>query len=49
MEASGEPGEVNISSQTFALIADQFECIQRDSMEVKGKGTTQMYFVRKKS
>ena len=49
MEASGEPGEVNISSQTYALIADQFACIQRDSMEVKGKGATQMYFVHKKA
>ena len=48
MEASGEPGEVNISSQTYTLIAGQFDCVQRGSMEVKGKGSTQMYFVRKK-
>jgi class 3 adenylate cyclase len=45
MESSCEPGKVNISGTTFALIKDQFNCSYRGKMEAKNKGMIDMYFV----
>lgn len=46
MEAAGQPMRVNVSEATFRLIGDQFACEARPLLEVKGKGMTQMYFLR---
>lgn len=45
MESSGEPGKVNISGSTYALIKDQFICTYRGKIEAKNKGEIDMYFV----
>lgn len=45
MESSGEPGKVNISESTYALIKDDFNCVYRGKIEVKNKGAIEMYFV----
>ena len=49
MESSGEPGRVNISSSTFALVKDtpglRFE--SRGLVQAKGKGELEMYFVER--
>ena len=45
MESSGEPGEVNISGSTFAVVKDIFECAHRGQVEAKNKGRIDMYFV----
>ncbi|MBL0048055.1 MAG: adenylate/guanylate cyclase domain-containing protein [Bacteroidetes bacterium] len=37
MESSGEPGKVNISGSTYALIKDQFICTYRGKIEAKIK------------
>ena len=47
MESSGEPGEVNISGTTYALVKDRFECEHRGQVEAKNKGAIDMYFVRR--
>lgn len=47
MESSGEPGEVNISGTTYALVKDYFECEHRGQVEAKNKGRIDMYFVRR--
>ncbi len=47
MESSGEPGEVNISGATHALVKDYFECDHRGQVEAKNKGRIDMYFVRR--
>jgi len=47
MESSGEPGEVNISGTTHALVKDYFECEHRGAVEAKNKGRIDMYFVRR--
>jgi class 3 adenylate cyclase len=47
MESSGEPGEVNVSGSTYALIKDRFECVHRGQIEAKNKGAIDMYFVRR--
>jgi len=46
MEASGEVGRVNVSAYTCHLIRDEFTCVYRGKLEVKGKGLIDMYFVK---
>ncbi len=38
MESSGEPGKVNISGDTFALVKDKFSCTHRGKIDAKNKG-----------
>ena len=45
MEQHGEPGMINISSTTYALVRDSFDCTSRGKIEVKSKGGVEMYFV----
>ncbi|MEP7107019.1 MAG: adenylate/guanylate cyclase domain-containing protein [Ferruginibacter sp.] len=45
MESSGEPGKVNISGSTYALIHDQFRCTYRGEVSAKNKGSIDMYFI----
>ncbi len=45
MEKHGEPGKINISANTYALIRDQFDSKYRGKIEVKSKGSVDMYFL----
>ncbi len=45
MEASGQPGKINITENTYMLIKDFFRCQYRGKMPVKYKGEIDMYFV----
>lgn len=45
MEASSEPGKINITENTYMLIKDFFICTYRGKMPVKYKGEIDMYFV----
>ncbi len=45
MESASEPGRVNVSAATHALIAQHFDCQARGSHAIKGKGLMDMYFV----
>lgn len=45
LETHCEPGRINISSATYDLIKDYFECEYRGSIETKGKGKIDMYFI----
>jgi adenylate cyclase len=45
MESSGEPGKVNISGSTYALVKDVFTCTHRGKIQAKHKGEIDMYFV----
>lgn len=45
MESNGMPGKVNISSATYQLIRDRFECSYRGKHEAKNLGQIDMYFV----
>ena len=49
MESYGEPGEVNISHNTYELIKDDpdFTFEWRGEKDVKGKGMMEMWFVRR--
>ena len=46
MENNGEPGEINISHQTYEMIKDYFVCETRGEVEAKYIGKVKMYFVR---
>lgn len=45
MESAGATGKVNISSSTYELVKNEFECISRGSLHVKNMGNLGMYFV----
>ncbi|MFI5156618.1 MAG: adenylate/guanylate cyclase domain-containing protein [Chitinophagales bacterium] len=46
MESNGEPGQVNISSNTYELIKDWFFCQYRGKISAKNIGEIDMYFVQ---
>ncbi len=45
MESSGEPRKIQISETTHDLIRDQFICNPRGSVQVKGKGEMNTWFL----
>ncbi|MEO5644800.1 MAG: adenylate/guanylate cyclase domain-containing protein, partial [Bacteroidia bacterium] len=45
MESSGEPGRINISESTYALVKDKFTCEHRGKVKAKNKGEIDMYFI----
>lgn len=48
MESSCEPGNVNISGNTYELVKDKFNCVPRGKIQAKNKGEVDMYFVSEK-
>jgi class 3 adenylate cyclase len=50
MESNSEPMRLNISENTYQLVKDRtekYKFIEREPLEVKGKGLLKMYFVEK--
>jgi len=45
MEQHSEAGKVNVSSETYALVKDFFQCTYRGKIDTKSKGEVDMYFV----
>ena len=45
MEQNSKPGRINISAATYELVQNEFNCEPRGSIETKGKGAIEMYFV----
>ena len=45
MESHGTPGRIQISRPTFELIQDQFVCLPRGEIEVKGKGRLETWYL----
>ncbi|NUM32612.1 MAG: tetratricopeptide repeat protein [Bacteroidetes bacterium] len=45
MEQNSEPGFINISESTFALIKEDFNCTCRGVVPIKNKAPVSMYFV----
>lgn len=45
MEQNSQPGRINISAATYELVKNEFNCATRGSIETKGKGAIEMYFV----
>jgi len=47
MESHGVPGRIHISQATYELIKDTFACEPRGTIEVKGKGHMDTWFVER--
>jgi len=47
MESMSEPGRINISENTYALIKKDADCEYRGEIEVKNRGKLKMYFVNR--
>jgi class 3 adenylate cyclase/tetratricopeptide (TPR) repeat protein len=45
MESNGEAGKVNISSTTYELVKEQFNCHHRGKISAKNVGEVDMYFI----
>jgi adenylate cyclase len=45
MEGAGEPGRVNVSEATRALLGAEFHCTPRGDIAAKGKGSIPMFWV----
>ena len=45
MESHGEAGQVHITQATYELLQDEFECLSRGIIDIKGKGEMTTYFV----
>ena len=46
MESHGSPGEIQITRTTYELIRDEFECEPHGTVDVKGKGPMETWFLR---
>lgn len=46
IESAAEAGKINISSSTYEIIKEDFECVHRGKVDVKNKGKIDMYFVK---
>lgn len=49
MESHGVPGKIQISRETYVLIETAFVCEKRGTVEVKGKGEMETWFLQGKS
>lgn len=49
MESNGESGKINISSATYELIKDHFDCTYRGKIYAKNIGEIDMFFVDRKT
>lgn len=45
MESHGVPGRIQISESTYRLVQDEFVCIPRGTIEIKGKGELPTWFL----
>ena len=48
MESSGEAGKIQVSEEFYNYIKDDYDCLHRGKMEIKGKGQMDLYFLLKK-
>jgi adenylate cyclase len=48
MESSSEPGKINLSGATYALLKDTFKCDYRGKITAKHKGEIDMYFLKER-
>ena len=46
MESQGKPGMVQITRATYELIKDEFVCVPRGTLDVKGRGEMETWFLK---
>ena len=45
MESHGTPGEIQITRATYELLKDEFVCRRRGTIQVKGKGEMETWYL----
>jgi adenylate cyclase len=45
MESHGTPGRIQITRSTYDLLAGEFECEPRGTIDVKGKGEIEAWYL----
>ena len=45
MESNSEAMRINVSEATYSILKEKFKFIERDTIEVKGKGSMKMFFL----
>jgi guanylate cyclase len=45
MESHGSPGQIQITRATYELVKDEFECEPRGTIDVKGKGALETWYL----
>jgi guanylate cyclase len=45
MESHGVAGQVHVTKATYELLKDDFECVCRGEVQIKGKGNMETWFV----
>jgi guanylate cyclase len=45
MESHGTPGRIQITRATYELVRDEFECVPRGPIAIKGKGDVEAWYV----
>ncbi len=45
MESHGLAGKIHITGATYELLKDDFECVRRGEVQIKGKGNMETWFV----
>jgi len=45
MESGGTPGEIQITRTTYELLKDEFVCRRRGTIDVKGKGQMETWYL----
>jgi adenylate cyclase len=45
MESQGTPGRIQITDNTYELLRDEFECERRGTVEVKGRGEMETWYL----
>jgi len=48
MESFGEAGRIQISEEFYNYIKEDYECLHRGKVEIKGKGLMNLYFLTRK-
>ena len=46
MESFGEPGKIQVSAEFYKYIEEDYECLHRGTVEIKGKGPMDLYFLK---
>jgi guanylate cyclase len=49
MESQGEPGMVQVTRATYELIKDEFVCVPRGTLDVKGRGVMETWFLERRA
>jgi hypothetical protein len=45
MESNSEPMRINVSETTYQILKEKYQFIERETINVKGKGSMKMYFL----